>query len=104
MNRRIFLAHCAAFLLPGGWAAAHADDFLPADLTISQSAPGLPIAKDFLGLSYELSLLPDPGFFDPANASLLALIRRLGSDGVIRIGGNSSEFTRWQPHGGEDRR
>ena len=98
MNRRIFLVRSAACLLTGGWAA-RADDAQPADLTVAPNVPGLPIASDFLGLSYESSLISNPNFFDPTNHSLLALIHRLGSEGVIRIGGNSSEFTLWRPHG-----
>ena len=98
MNRRIFLVRSAACLLTGGWVA-RADDAQPADLTVAPNVPGRSIASDFLGLSYESSLLPSPDFFSPANRSLLALIHRLGSEGVIRIGGNSSEFTLWRPGG-----
>jgi hypothetical protein len=34
-------------------------------------------------------------YFTPNNASTLGLIRSLGENGVIRIGGNTSERTVW---------
>ena len=101
MNRRALLRRCAGVcLLTGGRTPTRASDTAPADLTIAPEQPGLSIPRDFLGLSYESALLGDPEFFSPGNHSLLALIRRLGPSGVIRIGGNSSEYTLWRPHGG----
>ena len=100
MNRRTFLTRCAvAGLLAYGEAASRADGVAPADLTITPDDPGLLIPRDFLGLSYETVQLPNPDFFAPENHSVLALIRRLGSAGVIRIGGNTSEFSLWRAEG-----
>ena len=59
--------------------------------------PGNPIATDFSGLSYETSQLSDPTFFSRQNAPLAAFHRRLGIAGVLRIGGNTSEFGVWSP-------
>ena len=100
MDRRNFLARFAAVgLLASGWTTAHADDSAPADLTITPDGPGVSIPADFLGLSYESAQLPLPDFFSPENHSLVALIRRLGSKGVLRTGGNSSEFSLWRANG-----
>ena len=58
---------------------------------------GNPIAPDFTGLSYETSQLSDPSFFSRQNAPLAAFHRRLGSAGILRLGGNTSEFSVWSP-------
>lgn len=69
----------------------------PATLTIESGQTGHAIAKDFLGLSYETAQLSQPEFFSPANTQLAAFLRALGT-GVLRIGGNSSEYAFWTPH------
>ena len=56
------------------------------------------IGPDFTGLSYESAQLGDPTFFSPDNAELIALVRRLGKSGVLRIGGNTSEYCYWTPN------
>jgi len=58
---------------------------------------GNPIAPDFTGLSYETSQLSDPSFFSRENAPLAGFHRRLGAAGILRIGGNTSEFSVWSP-------
>jgi hypothetical protein len=50
---------------------------------------------DFIGLSYESAILARGDYFTPGNASTLGLIRSLSKNGVIRIGGNTSERTVW---------
>jgi hypothetical protein len=50
---------------------------------------------DFIGLSYESAILAGGDYFAPTNSSALGLIRSLGENGVIRIGGNTSERTVW---------
>lgn len=49
------------------------------------------------GLSYESSFLGNPNYFSPQNQELVALFRRISSQGTLRIGGNSQEFTDWNP-------
>jgi hypothetical protein len=53
------------------------------------------VPQNFTGLSYESAQLGHPDFFSSDNKSLIALFRRLGSLGVLRIGGNTEEYTRW---------
>lgn len=50
--------------------------------------------KDFTGLSYESAQLGHPDFFAPNNTSLIGLFQRLSPTGVLRIGGNTGEYTR----------
>lgn len=52
---------------------------------------------DFVGLSYEVQQLTDPHFFSAANPGLIEQFRKLSSNGVLRLGGNTSEFGYWKP-------
>lgn len=66
-------------------------------LTIDPHTTSHTIGPDFTGLSYESAQLGDPTFFSPDNAELVGLVRRLGKRGVLRIGGNTSEYCYWTP-------
>jgi hypothetical protein len=52
---------------------------------------------DFVGLSYEVQQLTDPSFFSAQNSGLIGEFKALSSTGVLRLGGNSSEFAFWKP-------
>lgn len=67
-------------------------------LTINPRHTGYTIGPDFTGLSYESAQLGDPTFFSSDNTELVALVRRLGNSGVLRIGGNTSEYCYWTPN------
>jgi len=67
-------------------------------LTVDPHRTGNTIGPDFTGLSYESAQLGDPTFFAPDNAELIGLVRRLGESGVLRIGGNTSEYCYWTPN------
>ncbi len=100
MRRRDFLRLSAlassSALIPRHSFAAP-DSPPAARLTIHPGRTGNPIGPDFTGLSYETAQLGEPDFFSPANTELVGLMRRLGRSGVLRIGGNTSEFSRWTP-------
>lgn len=68
----------------------------PATLKLGSGAPIAKIPADFIGLSYEAMQLEDPTFFSPANTGLIEQFRRLSSRGVLRLGGNTSEFGWWK--------
>jgi hypothetical protein len=94
IDRRSFLGLAGSALLVG--IPARAGTFAPASLTVAYDDRGRTIAPDFLGLSYESALLASPVYFTPGNRSLVGLIRGLGTNGVLRFGGNSSERTYWK--------
>lgn len=101
MDRRRFLAtslaaSCAALATPSGSAAQGGKQLR---LTVHPDEVGNPITADFTGLSYETSQLSDPTFFSPDNEALAGFHRCLGAAGVLRIGGNTSEFGVWTPTG-----
>jgi len=53
------------------------------------------VPDSFTGLSYESAVLSDPSFFAGDNAGLVAFFRRLGGAGILRLGGNTSEYCVW---------
>jgi hypothetical protein len=96
MKRRHFLigvAATAANLLTPDTSRSQSD--IGPHLAVSYEDRGQAIALDFIGLSYESAILAGPDYFTPSNASTLGLIRALGENGVIRIGGNTSERAVW---------
>jgi hypothetical protein len=97
MNRRRFLSLSAfgtAALHPVSRLLAQAAP-LPVTLTIGKPT-GRHIAEDFSGLSYESAQLSDPDFFAGDNKQLIELVGGLGQHGVLRIGGNTSEYCFWK--------
>jgi hypothetical protein len=52
---------------------------------------------DFVGLSYEVQQLADPSFFAAGNVGLIRQFKALALRGVLRLGGNTSEFAWWKP-------
>jgi hypothetical protein len=97
-DRRTFLSNSsltAAALLLGrhGMAQSAAGS---ASLSVQTSAPGTPVSSDFIGLSYENMQLEDPSFFSPRNTGLVEQFRAISPRGVLRLGGNTSEFNWWK--------
>ena len=100
MDRRKFLTaslatSCTVLAPPSGFARSAAHGRLR--VTLHPDRRGNAIAADFTGLSYETSQLSDPMFFSPANGTLAGFHRHLGAAGVLRIGGNTSEYGVWSP-------
>jgi hypothetical protein len=99
MDRRRFLtatASATTLAFPAVRALAQASS-APATLTLhaEQSGPTLP--ANYIGLSYEIEQLSDPSFFSPANTGLIEQFRALSSNGVLRLGGNTSDVGWWKP-------
>ena len=59
------------------------------EIDLNSSSHLIPL--NYNGLSYELAQLTDPNFFAATNQELIALFRQLSPQGVLRLGGNSSE-------------
>ncbi len=102
MERRDFirlslLASGAALGVPRIFADA--DSPVAIRLTLRPDRLGNKIGADFTGLSYESAQLGIPDFFSGGNTELIGFLRTLGPAGVIRIGGNTSEFCHWVPDG-----
>ncbi|HYM32513.1 MAG TPA: hypothetical protein VEU47_14505 [Candidatus Cybelea sp.] len=103
MNRRQFSV--AALTFSAGLAARAAPAHAAVRrirVKVEPARAGARIPSDFLGLSYESGELPHADFFSARNRSMVSLIRGLGPNGMIRIGGNSSERTLFRSEGGRD--
>jgi hypothetical protein len=53
------------------------------------------IASDFIGLGYEISSVARPGLLSAENVSYVQFVKTLGAKGVIRVGGNTSDYARY---------
>ncbi len=102
MNRRDFIrlstaASFAAFHQP--LSLGDANSVTSIRLTLRADRLGNRIGEDFTGLSYESAQLGNLHFFSGDNTQLAGFMRRLGASGVLRIGGNTSEYCYWAPDG-----
>lgn len=57
------------------------------------------ISPDFMGFGYETSAVAQSNYFNANNTTLVCLYRNLTPHGLIRIGGNISDHTRYDPDG-----
>jgi hypothetical protein len=94
MNRRDFIARSAiagvALATPAAFAGTSA-----ARVSVRVGGPLGTIAPDFLGLGYEISSVARPGLLSPANRVYVELVRTLGGEGVVRVGGNTADYARY---------
>ena len=70
----------------------------PVQVHISNQVLGT-IPRDFIGLGYEISSIAQSGLLTSANRVYIQMVRNLGSAGVIRIGGNTSDYASYSPNG-----
>jgi hypothetical protein len=69
--------------------------YLPLTVVVNQNQPGYVIPPTFEGLSYEIGILTKtPGFLVASNTVLVQMVKNLGN-GILRLGGNSSDETLW---------
>ena len=96
-ERRHFLkvavgAAAAAAVFPGlAWTEPAA-----ASVLIHSGSPGRRVPTNYIGLSYELAQLTEPAFFSPEHKDLILLFQQLSPSGLLRLGGNTSEFCWFQ--------
>src|SRR5579863_142994 len=94
ISRRHFLA-AAAMSVAG--TRLRAQSAPSVTLSIPAEARGPHMPEDYVGLSYEVQQLLEPAFFSPQNAGLIREFKALSANGVLRLGGNTSEFEWWKP-------
>jgi hypothetical protein len=88
MNRRAFLGSAAAFFSKPVYSI---------HLTPNHAQPIGAIPNNFMGLGYEISSVAKTGLLSGANRKYVDLVRGLGAHGVIRIGGNTSDYAKFVP-------
>jgi hypothetical protein len=96
LTRRKFLA-TAACTVAAARLHEHGQGKIRVALAIPSEATGPHMPVDFVGLSYEVQQLADPTFFSAQNSGLIREFKALSSTGVLRLGGNTSEFAYWKP-------
>jgi hypothetical protein len=96
LTRRRFLV-TAAGTLAAARLHAQGQNNARAALAVPSEATGPHMPIDFVGLSYEVQQLADPSFFSSQNSGLIREFKALSSTGVLRLGGNTSEFAYWKP-------
>jgi hypothetical protein len=95
LSRRTVVAAAAA--LP--FASAGAQAVRKVAVTVDTSKVLATIPDDYMGLGYEISSVAIPGLLSATNHTYVKLVQGLGRNGVIRIGGNTSDFSRYDAHG-----
>jgi hypothetical protein len=95
ISRRRFLS-TAAYSVAAARLSAQSKTQTQVALSIPSRATGPRIPEDFVGLSYELSQLTDLTFFSSRNVGLIQAFKEIAARGVLRLGGNSSEFGWWK--------
>ncbi len=99
ITRRKFIA-TAACTVAATRLAALGQGKAPSIVAVSLAIPteeGPHMPADFLGLSYEVQQLTDVNFFSAKNEGLTTQFKALAPRGVLRLGGNTSEFAYWKP-------
>ncbi len=100
MNRRQFLSKsvAAGLLLRNGLPGAQTDSAgagRSVRVTVDPKKTVSAIPSNFIGLGYEISSVATTGLLNAENRVYVQLVRTLGSRGVIRIGGNTSDYARY---------
>lgn len=97
-SRRKVLAASASLPFLGGCAGAVGQVTVRVDTGKSLGR----IPSDFMGLGFEISSVAVPGLLSAGNKDYVQLLQTLGGrdgQGVIRIGGNTSDFSRYDAQG-----
>src|SRR4051812_32558748 len=95
LSRRNLLAAAAA--LPFAPNAAQAQQAVT--VTIDPAVPLRTVPADYVGLGYEISSVAVPGLLSGKNQAYVSLVKALGKQGVIRVGGNTSDFSSYDAKG-----
>src|SRR5271166_4840463 len=101
LDRRRFLhaslLAAAGATTPSSWATATSSQRVTVYLD-PRHVMGI-VPAEFTGLGFEASAVARSGFLSAENTAYIQYAKTLGAGGVIRIGGNVSDFTHWSPNG-----
>ena len=100
MHRRAFLeSGAAAYVMANAPRARAAVPASAVHIRINPESAGAEIPASFMGLGYEISSVATPGLLSAANGPYVRLLRNLSPQGVIRVGGNTSDYSSFAPGG-----
>jgi len=102
MHRREFLYRAAVVAGSAGVSRTRArawpsPETVSARLVLDPARTLAEIPPDFVGLGYEISSVARPGLLSREDAVYVRLVRTLGWQGIIRIGGNTSDYSSYAP-------
>ncbi len=104
MNRRKFLAGSMGFaalfsnkLTAAGANAPGGMQAVRIDVKTARTLGRIP--QNFTGLGYEISSVATPGLLNAKNRNYVQFVKTLGPYGVIRVGGNTSDYASFSRQG-----
>src|SRR5689334_558111 len=98
-QRTLAIAIAAVVVLGVLVAPTAAQQARVVQIQIDTATANATISEDFIGFGYETSAVAQPDFFSGKNTQLIQLYRNLSPHGLIRIGGNVSDHTRFVANG-----
>ncbi len=102
MNRRRFIEGFMGLVgFPLGFTARSFAQPAPAKtvrVNVDTRKTQGPIPDDFTGLGYEISSVAIPGLLSDKNRVYVQLVRGLGANGIIRVGGITSDSASFSPN------
>lgn len=101
MKSKFYVA-CVVFSLCACSVPGCSQDSPVVNLKLDPGSTLAKIPEDFIGFGYETSAVAVPGYFSKKNLPLIELYRSLGAAGLIRIGGNVSDHTKYTKDGKAD--
>jgi hypothetical protein len=102
LNRRLFLTTAATMsagiaVSPSIWGGGRKSP--PISIRLRRAAPEGHVPSNFVGLGFEKSSAPKIGLLSAKNSRYVQLLKNLGDNGVLRIGGIVADFSRYEPEG-----
>jgi hypothetical protein len=101
LTRRMVVGNAlkvSAGLLLAPGAVVFADGSTKLTLKLGKDGP-VNIPANFTGLGYEMSSVATPGLLSDANRRYVELVRGLGVEGVLRVGGIVADYARYEANG-----
>lgn len=104
MNRRTFITSSACFAATtlgasGSLSQTVTRQTQSISLRVDLARPTAKVTPDFIGLGYEISSIGRLGLLSPQNSRYVQHVRTLGKKGVIRVGGNTSDYAEYAKQG-----
>jgi hypothetical protein len=97
MNRRQFMKNSACAAIALAAPAVRGSDKPMIGVRVRSGPPVATIPPGFLGLGYEISSVGRPGLLSRTDSVYAQLVRTLGFEGVVRVGGNTADYARYSP-------
>lgn len=101
LSRRAMIVNAiyasASAVIASDWKAS-AQSNTSIVLNLAKTTP-VEIPANFTGLGYEMSSVATPGLLSTGNKRYVNLVRGLGPQGVLRVGGIVANYTRYVPDG-----